>query len=133
METAGGDWTRARRGLAMKRIGPAAFSIEVERWEALERRDARADGAFVYAVRTTGIYCRPTCRSRRPNRANVRFFDSYEAAERAGYRACKRCEPSKSAGDRRGSGANAAARSMIRDPGTPPSLAGVGPATRRWP
>src|SRR4051812_1522044 len=73
-----GDWTGARRGLAMTPIGPAAFSLDDDRWGALERRDARADGAFVYAVRTTGVYCRPTCGSRRPNRANVLFFDGNE-------------------------------------------------------
>jgi AraC family transcriptional regulator, regulatory protein of adaptative response / methylated-DNA-[protein]-cysteine methyltransferase len=63
------------------------------RWEALTRRDGRADGAFLYGVATTGVYCRPTCASRLPNRENVRFFDSRAAAERAGYRACKRCRP----------------------------------------
>ena len=58
----------------MKPIEPTAFSIDAGRWEALERRDARADGAFVYAVRTTGVYCRPTCRSRRPRpETNVLF------------------------------------------------------------
>ena len=107
----------------MEPIGPAAFSTDAGRWEALERRDARADGAFVYAVRTTGVYCRPTCRSRRPNRANVRFFDDIEAAERAGYRACRRCEPSKPAEDRRASRSIAAACSMIRESEIPPSLA----------
>ena len=64
-----------------------------ERWASVAGRDSGADGAFVYAVRTTGVYCRPACRSRRPNRANVAFFDDAEAAERAGFRACRRCEP----------------------------------------
>jgi AraC family transcriptional regulator of adaptative response/methylated-DNA-[protein]-cysteine methyltransferase len=71
------------------------------RWEALTQRDRRADGAFLYGVATTGVYCRPTCASRLPNRENVRFFDSRAEAERAGYRACKRCRPNEaSAGER---------------------------------
>ena len=64
-----------------------------DRWRALETRDPLADGSFFYGVRTTGVYCRPTCRSRRPNRANVTFFEDTESAERAGYRACRRCRP----------------------------------------
>jgi AraC family transcriptional regulator of adaptative response/methylated-DNA-[protein]-cysteine methyltransferase len=60
-------------------------------WEALVNRDARLDGVFYYAVITTGVYCRPTCKSRLPKRENVRFFDDPESAEKAGFRACKRC------------------------------------------
>jgi AraC family transcriptional regulator of adaptative response/methylated-DNA-[protein]-cysteine methyltransferase len=67
--------------------------LEQQRWEAVSGRAAAADGAFVYAVRTTGVYCRPSCASRRPLRQNVEFFDLPEAAERAGYRACRRCRP----------------------------------------
>jgi AraC family transcriptional regulator of adaptative response/methylated-DNA-[protein]-cysteine methyltransferase len=63
------------------------------RWAAITRRDRRADGAFVYAVQTTGVFCRPSCASRRALRKNVRFFDGPASAERAGYRACKRCRP----------------------------------------
>lgn len=62
-------------------------------WRAVEQRDAAFDGRFVYAVSSTGVYCRPSCPSRRPTRANVRFFDSPDAAEAAGYRACLRCRP----------------------------------------
>lgn len=62
-------------------------------WQSVLKRDARADGSFVYAVRTTGIYCRPTCPSRRPKPESVEFFFAPAAAERAGYRPCKRCEP----------------------------------------
>ncbi len=64
-----------------------------ERWSAFVERDAARDGAFVVAVRTTGIYCRPSCPSRRPKRENVLFFDRPEAAEAAGFRPCKRCRP----------------------------------------
>ncbi|HEV7785286.1 MAG TPA: Ada metal-binding domain-containing protein, partial [Thermoanaerobaculia bacterium] len=62
-------------------------------WTAVLERDARFDGRFVYAVDSTGIYCRPTCPSRRPRRANVRFFGAPADAEGAGYRACRRCRP----------------------------------------
>jgi AraC family transcriptional regulator of adaptative response/methylated-DNA-[protein]-cysteine methyltransferase len=63
------------------------------RWEAVRRRDRNADGAFYYAVRTTGIYCRPWCGSRLPRRENVAFYVDPAAAERAGFRPCKRCKP----------------------------------------
>ncbi len=66
------------------------------RWQAVQGRDGAADGRFVYAVTSTGIYCRPTCASRRPLRRNVRFFDLPEAAEQEGFRACKRCRPTES-------------------------------------
>jgi len=67
------------------------------RWEAIVARDARADGTFWYAVTTTGVYCRPSCGSRRPRPENVRFHATREDAERAGFRACKRCKPDQAA------------------------------------
>jgi len=69
------------------------------RWNAVAARDPQADGRFVYAVTSTGIYCRPSCASRRPARSRVRFFDDGGAAERAGFRACKRCRPDAAAID----------------------------------
>jgi len=63
------------------------------RWQAVLSRDVAADGKFVFGVTTTGIYCRPTCPARRPKRDHVRFFESPQAAERAGLRACFRCKP----------------------------------------
>ena len=63
------------------------------RWEAVLARDSGQDGAFVYGVSSTGIYCRPSCPSRRPLKVRVRFFGSPEAAEEAGYRSCLRCRP----------------------------------------
>lgn len=69
---------------------------EDEMWRAVEARDASADGRFVTAVRTTGIYCRPSCPSHHPKRENVEFYPTPEAAEAAGYRACKRCRPDES-------------------------------------
>ena len=62
-------------------------------WQQVLERDARADGQFYYAVKSTKIYCRPSCPSRRPTRKNVTFFPSPAAAQAAGYRACLRCEP----------------------------------------
>src|SRR5438046_340527 len=62
-------------------------------WRAVLDRDRRYDGTFVYAVRSTGIYCRPSCPSRRPRRTQVRFFPIPEAAEALGFRACRRCKP----------------------------------------
>jgi AraC family transcriptional regulator, regulatory protein of adaptative response / methylated-DNA-[protein]-cysteine methyltransferase len=62
-------------------------------WSAVLARDRARDGAFVYAVRTTGVYCRPSCPSRRPRRENVSFFATAAGAEQAGYRACARCGP----------------------------------------
>lgn len=63
------------------------------RWQSVLARDAGADGTFVYAVRTTGVYCRPSCPSRHARAANVAFFAGPDQAEAAGYRACLRCHP----------------------------------------
>jgi AraC family transcriptional regulator of adaptative response/methylated-DNA-[protein]-cysteine methyltransferase len=69
-----------------------------ERWRAVLARDRRYDGTFVYAVRSTRIYCRPSCASRRPRRTQVTFYAIPEIAERAGYRACRRCHPASANG-----------------------------------
>lgn len=63
------------------------------RWKALAARDRAADGTFVYGVSSTGVYCRPSCPSRRPRADRVRFFDTTHEARQAGFRACKRCRP----------------------------------------
>jgi AraC family transcriptional regulator of adaptative response/methylated-DNA-[protein]-cysteine methyltransferase len=78
-------------------VSDPALSAE-QQWRAVLARDRRLDGAFVYAVRSTGIYCRPSCASRRPRRDQVTFFPIPESAERAGYRACRRCHPTDTAG-----------------------------------
>jgi AraC family transcriptional regulator of adaptative response/methylated-DNA-[protein]-cysteine methyltransferase len=67
------------------------------RWTAVAARDRAADGRFVYAVMSTGIFCRPSCPSRRPRRDGVRFFNTAAAAAKAGFRACKRCQPASTA------------------------------------
>ena len=64
-----------------------------EMWNAVVSRDRSRDGSFVFAVRSTGIYCRPSCPARRPRREQVSFFHLPEAAEQAGFRACRRCHP----------------------------------------
>jgi AraC family transcriptional regulator of adaptative response/methylated-DNA-[protein]-cysteine methyltransferase len=69
------------------------YVTDAQRWAATTRREPDADGVFYYAVRTTGVFCRPSCGARRALRSNVRFFDTAAAAERAGFRACKRCRP----------------------------------------
>jgi AraC family transcriptional regulator, regulatory protein of adaptative response / methylated-DNA-[protein]-cysteine methyltransferase len=70
-------------------------SDSAARWQQVLTRDRSANGQFFYAVKTTRIYCRPGCPSRRPARGNVAFFSTSMAAEQAGYRPCKRCEPNR--------------------------------------
>jgi AraC family transcriptional regulator of adaptative response/methylated-DNA-[protein]-cysteine methyltransferase len=70
---------------------PSVFAGKA--WQQVLARDASADGQFVYAVKSTGVYCRPSCPSRRPERKNVSFFPNASTAEAAGFRACLRCEP----------------------------------------
>jgi AraC family transcriptional regulator of adaptative response/methylated-DNA-[protein]-cysteine methyltransferase len=76
--------------------GETMYQTDDARWDAVVHRDTTAAGAFVYGVVTTGIYCRPGCPSRLPNVENVRFFDTWDSAERAGFRPCKRCTPRSS-------------------------------------
>lgn len=66
---------------------------DAERWARVEARDRSADGLFFYAVTSTGVFCRPSCPSRRPRRDRVRFFDTPAAATEAGFRPCRRCHP----------------------------------------
>ncbi len=69
------------------------FASPAARWRAVQNRDASADGAFVFAVKTTGVFCRPSCAARPAKRQNVSFFGSCPEARQAGYRPCKRCQP----------------------------------------
>jgi len=66
-----------------------------ECWQAVKNRDRRYDGTFVYAVESTGLYCRPSCPARRPRRENVVFFAAPQEADRAGFRPCRRCRPTE--------------------------------------
>lgn len=70
-----------------------SLSTDSARYEALRRRDPRAEGEFFYAVISTGVYCRPGCPARLPRQENVTYYDSAQAAERAGFRPCRRCRP----------------------------------------
>src|SRR5438045_1002298 len=73
--------------------GATRFLNDEARWRAVLERDAGHDGRFYYAVSSTGVYCLPSCPSRRPRRGGVRFFETAAEAEKAGFRACFRCRP----------------------------------------
>lgn len=83
--------------MSRKAPGTGEFLTRDSRWAAVVTRDAAADGRFFYAVRTTGVYCRPGCASRTPSPGNVEFHRTAAAAERAGFRPCKRCRPDQPA------------------------------------
>jgi AraC family transcriptional regulator of adaptative response/methylated-DNA-[protein]-cysteine methyltransferase len=91
-------------------------------WAAVAARDAAADGRFVYAVRTSGVYCRPACPSRLPLRRNVAFYESNAAAEAAGFRPCKRCRPNEDSAAARHVAAIGRACALIRQRDALPSL-----------
>ena len=106
-----------------------------EMWEAVCTHDAGCDGIFFYAVKSTGVYCRPSCKSRLPRRENVCFFDTARQAREAGFRPCKRCrsdlleyQPMRdiAAEVKRRIDAAFAARAETRDP-----LSGAGLTRRR--
>ncbi len=99
-----------------------SYTSEEARWAAVSGRDRAADGAFVYGVLTTGIYCRPGCASRAPRRANVRFFGTPDEAEAAGLRPCKRCAPRAPRADSAEAAAVARAVALIEAADEPPTL-----------
>ncbi len=101
---------------------PRAFESDVARWEAVRRRDRNADGAFLYSVETTGVYCRPSCASRASRREHVRFHASCEAAERSGFRPCKRCLPREGGLSERRAAAIARACRLVAQAEAPPTL-----------
>lgn len=72
---------------------PDKYTTDIAKWKAIAQKDPMADGIFYYSVKTTGVYCLPSCRSRPALRKNVAFHNSPQAAEKAGFRACKRCSP----------------------------------------
>jgi AraC family transcriptional regulator, regulatory protein of adaptative response / methylated-DNA-[protein]-cysteine methyltransferase len=96
-----------RMGIAMTKptrgtkAAAPRFLTEGDRWDAVRSRDKTADGQFVYAVRTTGVFCHPSCPSRPAKRENVTFYGSPGDAASAGYRACKRCRPGETSRDDR--------------------------------
>ena len=103
--------------------GEATTSAGEACWDAVRRRDRAADGTFVYAVRTTGVYCRPSCPARPARRENVTFHAAPADAERAGFRSCRRCRPGEASHDERQALAVTAACRQIEAAEEPPSLA----------
>jgi AraC family transcriptional regulator of adaptative response/methylated-DNA-[protein]-cysteine methyltransferase len=92
------------------------------RWKAVVARDPAADGSFYFSVKTTGVYCRPSCAARRPNPENVGFHATRADAEKAGFRACKRCKPDKPSLAEDHADAVTRACRIIMDAETPPVL-----------
>ena len=99
-----------------------AFDTESARWAALAARDAAADGAFFYSVRTTGVYCRPSCAARPARPENVAFHATTADAEAAGFRPCKRCKPDQAPLAQRNAAAVAAACQLIESAEEAPGL-----------
>src|SRR5437870_430760 len=110
-----------------------AKSPEIRWWQAVEDRDAGYDGMFVFAVSSTGIYCRPSCPARRPRRQNVTFYRQPEEAEKAGYRACLRCRPRAIAGSPQMEMVKAVCRYIEQHLDEPITLARLGTAFRQSP
>jgi AraC family transcriptional regulator of adaptative response/methylated-DNA-[protein]-cysteine methyltransferase len=104
------------------------FDDDESRWQAVTVRDPAADGAFVYSVRTTGVYCRPTCASRLAKRENVRFYATCQEAEARGFRACKRCRPKGKSLAERQTAAVAQACRLIEQSEEIPNLDGLAEA-----
>jgi AraC family transcriptional regulator, regulatory protein of adaptative response / methylated-DNA-[protein]-cysteine methyltransferase len=98
------------------------YASDTERWDAVTRREAAADGLFVYSVRSTGVYCRPSCPSRPAKRENVAFHADCAAAEAAGFRACLRCKPEQPPLAQRQAQAVARACRLIEQSETEPDL-----------
>jgi AraC family transcriptional regulator of adaptative response/methylated-DNA-[protein]-cysteine methyltransferase len=103
------------------------------RWNAVVARDAERDGEFVFAVSSTGVYCRPSCAARRPRRENVQFFLKPEAAEQAGYRACLRCRPKSFSGNAESDAAKAICRFIEQHLDEPLTLDRLGKEFRQSP
>lgn len=111
--------------------GPQRNEIPTEqdpRWAAVVARDRAADGTFYYSVRTTGVYCRPSCAARLANPKNVLFHRSCTEAERAGFRACLRCKPGQPSLEEQHAATVARACRLIEEADEAPSLAGLAAA-----
>jgi AraC family transcriptional regulator of adaptative response/methylated-DNA-[protein]-cysteine methyltransferase len=106
---------------------------EDSRWEAVLARDGASDGKFVFAVSSTGVYCRPSCPSKRPRRENVSFFRHAREAESAGFRACLRCRPTSLAGNPRQELIKAVCRYIEQHLDEPITLSQLGAQFRQSP
>jgi AraC family transcriptional regulator, regulatory protein of adaptative response / methylated-DNA-[protein]-cysteine methyltransferase len=110
-----------------------AEAADDPRWNAVITRDAARDGEFVFAVSSTGVYCRPSCAARRPRRENVQFFVRPEEAEHAGYRACLRCRPKSFSGNTESDGVKAICRFIEQHLDEPLTLDRLGKEFRQSP
>jgi AraC family transcriptional regulator, regulatory protein of adaptative response / methylated-DNA-[protein]-cysteine methyltransferase len=111
--------------MSVTRSLPSTSANDDPRWRAVLRRDRRADGSFVFGVETTGVYCRPSCSARRPRREHVRFFEAAADAEKAGFRACRRCHPNDPSWTERQTAVITAACRRIEEAEESPSLAAL--------
>src|SRR5712691_2264225 len=108
-------------------------SNEDQRWRAVLTRDAGQDGVFVFAVSSTGVYCRPSCPAKHPRRENVAFFRKPDEAEKAGYRACLRCRPRAIGGNAQMETVKAVCRYIEQHLDEPVTLARLGSAFHQSP
>jgi AraC family transcriptional regulator of adaptative response/methylated-DNA-[protein]-cysteine methyltransferase len=118
--------------VAQSKSNSTTFSDD-QRWSAVVERDSVHDGEFVFAVATTGVYCRPSCPARRPRRENVTFFGRPEQAEKAGFRACLRCKPRAFSGNRQSDSAKEICRYIEQHLDEPITLDRLGKAFRQSP
>jgi len=100
--------------------------LDDDRWSAVVARDSGMDGEFVFAVASTGVFCRPSCPARRPRRENVTFYSGPEQAEKAGFRACLRCRPKSISGNAQSDAAKAICRYIEQHLDEPVTLARLG-------
>ena len=114
-------------------VNPRGRASDDQRWNAVIARDATRDGDFLFAVSSTGVYCRPSCAARRPRRENVQFFATPEQAEHAGYRACLRCKPKSVSGNTPADGVKAICRFIEQHLDEPLTLGRLGKEFRQSP
>jgi AraC family transcriptional regulator of adaptative response/methylated-DNA-[protein]-cysteine methyltransferase len=118
---------------SLTRAESPVFRSDDVRWQAVVERNQKADCQFWYSVKTTGVYCRPSCPSRSSRRENVAFHSSPEVAEKEGFRACKRCDPKGPGLENRHTAAVATACRMIKEADEFPSLEQLGKAVQMSP
>jgi len=115
------------------KVQPELTEASNAEWQAVLRRDSNRDGDFVFAVSSTGVYCRPSCPSRRPRRENVTFFRKPDEAEHAGYRACLRCRPQATGASRQNEMVKAICRYIEQHLDEPITLPRLGKEFRQSP
>src|SRR5215469_14741773 len=125
--------TQSLETMSARRTSAVTDIADGPRWNAVLERDSSQDGKFVFAVSTTGVYCRPSCAARRPRPENVRFFTTNDAAETAGYRACLRCKPKASTGNAESDGVKGICRFIEQHLDEPITLRRLGNEFRQSP